>query len=124
MPYREDLFTHTLNNLDVGRISREASQKLNELVVACRETTQKGTITIKLDVVPDKAGSGQYQIKPKVSIDKPTFPLPSTFMWGTPDGNLQAHHPDQGNLDLRNVASTTTETKIVEETQGDTKQVS
>lgn len=101
MPVREDLFTHTINNLNVGKVQKDLSIKLNQLVQSCRETAQKGTLQITLTVIPDKAGQGQYVIRPKIKLDKPEFPTPETFMWGTPDGNLQTHHPDQGNLPLR-----------------------
>lgn len=123
MPYRPDLFTHTLNNLAVGKIARDASEKLNEIVNACRETSSKGSITLKLEIKPDKAGTGQYEIHPTIKVEKPAFPLPKTFMWGTPDGNLQAHHPDQGHLDLRSAETSNTPAKTVEESQTETKVV-
>lgn len=82
MPVREDLFTHTINNLNVGKVQKDLSIKLNQLVQSCRETAQKGTLQITLTVIPDKAGQGQYVIRPKIKLDKPEFPTPETFMWG------------------------------------------
>ena len=122
MPYREDLFTHVINNLAAGKVAREASEKLNELVNACRETTKKGTLTIKLTVKPDKAGEGQYEITPDVNADVPNFGLPSTHLWGTPDGNLQTHHPDQGNLNLKTVTNSDVP-KEIEEKPTETKSI-
>ena len=101
MAYREDLFTHTINSLNSGKVQREASEKLANLVEQCRATGKKGKLKIELEINPDAAGQGQYVIKDDVVVTLPKFPRSSTYLWGTPDGNLQTHDPHQGNLDLR-----------------------
>lgn len=114
MAYREDLFLHTVKSLNAGRVQAELSEKLNQLVQDCRSTCNKGKIQLTIEITPDKAGSGQYVLKENVKVTPPSFPRTSTFLWGTPEGNLQAHDPAQGHLDLKTMNQVQQEAKTVE----------
>lgn len=123
MAYREDLFTHTINQLNGGKVSSELSEKLNTLVNQCRDTCNKGSIQLTIEINPDKAGSGQYILKDSVKVSEPKFPRATTFLWGTPEGNLQSHNPDQGNLELKVMPDTQQVVKKIEENTAPIKTV-
>lgn len=123
MAYRTDLFSYALNQMRNGKAQEEASEKLNELINACRETGTKGKITLEIEVRPDKGDSGQYFLRPSIKIKKPLFAVSDTIFWGTPDGNLQRTDPTQGDLDLKIVETKPAPTKLVDEPQQTVKQI-
>ena len=115
MGYRQDLFSYALNQMRNGKAQEEASEKLNELINACRETGTKGKITLEIEVRPDKGDSGQYFLRPSIKLKKPLFAISDTIFWGTPEGNLQRTDPAQGDLDLRIIPEAQKHTKLVDE---------
>jgi hypothetical protein len=115
MSYRQDLFAFTLAQLRNGKTQEELSEKLNELVVACRETNQKGELHLTITVRPDKGDSGQYFLRPDIKLKKPEFAAGDTLFWGTPEGNLQRTDPAQGDLDLRIVDQPSKPVKLMDE---------
>jgi hypothetical protein len=123
MAYRNDLFSYALNQMRNGKAQEEASEKLNELINACRDTGTKGKITLEIEVRPDKGDSGQYFLRPTVKIKKPVFAVSDTIFWGTPEGNLQRTDPAQGDLDLKIVPDRPTPTKLLDEPKAVIKQV-
>jgi hypothetical protein len=123
MAYRTDLFSYALNQMRNGKAQEEASEKLNELINACRETGTKGKITLEIEVRPDKGDSGQYFLRPSIKIKKPLFAVSDTIFWGTPDGNLQRTDPAQGDLDLKIVETKPAPTKLIDEPQPAVKQL-
>jgi hypothetical protein len=123
MGCRSDLFSYALNQMRNGKSQEEASEKLNELINACRETGTKGKITLEIEVRPDKGDSGQYFLRPTIKIKKPAFAVSDTIFWGTPEGNLQRTDPAQGNLDLKVVPEPVVVKKLVDETQPHVKQL-
>lgn len=123
MAYRNDLFSYALNQMRNGKAQEEASEKLNELINACRDTGTKGKITLEIEVRPDKGDSGQYFLRPTVKIKKPVFAVSDTIFWGTPEGNLQRTDPAQGDLDLKVVPDRPAPTKLLDEPKAVIKQV-
>lgn len=105
MAVREDHFNATVAQLRNGATQIEASELLNELVQACRETNKVGELTLKIKVRPDGA-SGQYFLEDQVSINAPKAERGKTLFFGTPDGNLQRDDPNQKKLDLRAIEDT------------------
>ena len=99
---REDLFNATVAQLRNGQTQIEASELLNELVQACRETNKVGEITLKIKVRPDGA-TGQYFLEDQVTSNPPKPERGNTLVFGTPEGNLQREDPRQKKLELRNV---------------------
>lgn len=101
---RADLFSSTLRDLRNGHTQDELSEKLNELVCACRDTNKVGEITLKIKVRPDKAGNGTYFLEDQINCNIPKPERGSTIFFGTPQGNLQRQDPNQQSLDLKEVA--------------------
>ena len=102
MSTREDLFNATVAQLRNGATQIEASEMLNELVRACRETNKVGELTLKIKVRPDGA-TGQYFLEDQISSTIPKPERGKTLFFGTPEGNLQRQDPNQKELELRNV---------------------
>lgn len=123
MAYRQDLFTHTVNQLRNGRTQEELSEKLNEVVNACRDTGKVGEITLKIKVYPDKGDTGQYFLKDDVTTKAPKPDRGQTIMFGTPEGNLQRNDPRQGDLPLKEVAAEQTPVREVASQQPQVKTV-
>lgn len=103
--YRADLALNTLKTLRNGHTQDEMSEKLNELVNACRDTNKVGEITLKIKVRPDKSGNGQYFLEDEVTSKIPKPERGQTIYFGTPEGNLQREDPAQRSLDLKDVSS-------------------
>lgn len=101
MAYRQDLFTHVINQLNGGAVAEEASQKLNQLVRNCQDTGKPGEITFKMKIVPE-GNTGQYMITDDIKTTDPKFPRAKTLLFGTPDGNLDSVHQKQGSFFDRN----------------------
>lgn len=122
--YRPDLALNVLKTLRNGHTQDEMSEKLNELVQACRETNKTGEIILKIKVQPDKSGNGQYFLKDAITVNKPEPERGQTIFFGTPEGNLQRDDPAQRSLDLKDVsAKEPANTKELEETPSQLKQV-
>lgn len=117
MGTRQDLFAYALSQIRNGKTQEELSEKLNELIQSCRDTEQKGSITLTITVRPDKGDSGQYFLRPDIKLKKPELAIGDTIFWGTPEGNLQRTDPAQGSLDLKIVADKPAVTKLVDEPQ-------
>jgi len=115
MGTRQDLYAYTIGQIRNGKTQEELSEKLNELIQSCRETEQKGSITLTITVRPDKGDSGQYFLRPEIKVKKPELAIGDTIFWGTPEGNLQRTDPAQGTLDLKIVPATPQITKLVDE---------
>ncbi len=99
---REDLFNATVAQLRNGQTQIEASEMLNELVRACRDTNKVGELTLKIKVRPD-GSTGQYFLEDQLTSTTPKPERGKTLFFGTPEGNLQRTDPNQKNLDLRSV---------------------
>lgn len=115
MGTRQDLFAFTLSQIRNGKTQEELSEKLNELIQSCRDTEQKGSITLTITVRPDKGDSGQYFLRPEIKLKKPELAIGDTIFWGTPEGNLQRTDPAQGSLDLKIVQEKPAAPKLVDE---------
>ncbi len=102
---RPDLYTHTLNQLLHGATSEELSDRLSNCVDAVRNTGKQATLTIKLTIKPIGQGTGQYEIRDKITETIPELDRGMTLMFGTPEGNLEREDPRQKNLDLKSVES-------------------
>lgn len=101
MPTRLDLFSYTFNQLRDGMEQAEASDKLNECVLAARDTGKPASITIKLTIKPN--GRGQQLISADIKNTLPEHPKSATIMFPTGDGNLSRDDPMQPDLPLRMV---------------------
>ena len=103
MSNRPDLYVHTLNQLLHGATSEELSENLSNCVEAVRNTGKQATLTLKLTVKPIGQGTGQYEIRDKITAAIPELDRGMTLMFGTPEGNLEREDPRQKNLELKAV---------------------
>jgi len=124
MGYRQDLFNVTVSQLRNGRTQDELSEKLNEVVNACRETGKMGEITLKIKVKPDKGANGQYFLEDAITAKAPQADRGQTIMFGTPEGNLQRNDPRQAEMELRKVSDQPSETKVISDDQQDVRRIS
>jgi len=106
--HRPDLFTHTLNSLRTGA-AQELSEELTACVDAVRETQKMATLTVVLKIKPE--GEGMYGIEEEIKSKLPQLPRGKTILWGTPEGNLISHDPNQGTLELKQVTSSEEQTE-------------
>ena len=84
-----------------GAVNRRLTRRLAELVQACSETGEKGTLTVKLNVV-SKAGMAQVVIG--VSTKKPEAALPADMFFPDEEGRLHTENPRQRKLPLKTVS--------------------
>jgi len=85
-----------------GSLHSELSDLLAELVIAAREVGKKGSLTIKLEVVPNADGQ-TVTIGDTVVLKKPE-PNRGTGIWFSDEtGNLSRRNPMQPELPFREV---------------------
>ncbi len=95
----------TLADLDRGNFAILAGRKMLELSRAMQDVRGKGTLTIKLKMVPagisETTGKvNQFEIQPEVSIDKPEHAIRKSLFFVTDDARLTRDDPDQEQLDF------------------------
>jgi hypothetical protein len=78
-----------------GSTNQVATQRLREVVKACRETGAKGSITLKLAI---DSKQGIAEIKASLSVKKPEPALPGQCFYTTDDGALVDEDPRQMKL--------------------------
>jgi len=103
MEIRQDLFTHTINQLLHGHTANELSEKLSECVERARTTGKQAKLTLTLTIKPIGQDTGQYEIREVIKAQLPELDHGMTLMFGTPEGNLQREDPRQKKLDLKPV---------------------
>lgn len=67
MAKEQDLFIELLKGLRAS-VYMEA---LSELVNDCRTTGEKGDITVKISIKPEKGDSGQYFVSEEIKVNTP-----------------------------------------------------
>lgn len=94
-------FFDTLRELRSGKTLDELAIALRDVVEMVDNTDKAGSITLQINIKPATANSGGMMIlTDKVTVKKPEFDRGGTFMYSTPDHNLQREDPNQKNLDL------------------------
>lgn len=56
-------FTDTLGEIEGGRLLRECTEQVREIVLAVMETRKKGALTIRLAFVPTGKGAVEIDVK-------------------------------------------------------------
>ena len=97
-------FIDTLREIEYGNLLEDLAEQQQKLVDAVLATQKKGSLTIKLNYVPE--GDGQITInaeEPKIS--EPKMARGKTLFFATPERNLTRNDPRQGELEgLRQVS--------------------
>lgn len=88
-------FMSTLQRHRSGGLLADASAKLSELVQAVHATGRKGSITIKISVVPASAGKTLVSFCDEISAKIPRPQIPMSVWFTTPQGELVKNDPDQ-----------------------------
>lgn len=88
-------FAEFIEGFSHGSLNESASSQLRELVAACVETGNKGSLTIKISV----AANGKLaELKAAIKTSKPQPALPGEVMYTTEHGNLSREDPRQMKL--------------------------
>lgn len=90
--------TDILRQIRKGKVVDQASRLMAELVRAVDETGKKGTLTIELEVKPDKDGGSMKVIAAKIKVKKPLEDLPDAIFFSDEEGDLHREEPRQGKL--------------------------
>lgn len=89
-------FLSALQLLDKGAFPAEAGEALAEVIKAVRETAQKGSITIKLEIVPvPKTEGAQVTITPALAAKTPKLSPKARTFYTDGDGQLHRSDPNQ-----------------------------
>ena len=99
-------FAMTLQDQRKGELLHECSQRLAELVSACRETGKSGTLTLKLTVnIPKQAEAGTVYVHDEVTIKTPKPRRDGSLFFTTDDNRLTRANPNQRELPLATVST-------------------
>ena len=94
-------FTDLLAKIRKGQAVFDASQKLEELVAAVRETNKGGELTLKLKIKPLTVGDGStVTILDDCKLKLPEATVANTIMFTTKNNTLQREDPRQMESDV------------------------
>lgn len=85
-------FADLIKEFAHGSTNKMATQRLREIVQACRETGKKGAIKITLGI---NVAAGIVEIKASISTTKPEPALPGACYYATNEGGLVDEDPRQ-----------------------------
>lgn len=100
----DNLFTATLASCHRGETLNRASDQLRKLVAACEHTEKKGTLTLKVQVIPRGAGQAEVSVSIKSNAPEPT--LGAALFFIDDEANLTRHDPNQQELPFEKSAKT------------------
>ena len=107
-------FSQHIAYLGKGMLEAELTEELSELIRAVRDTGRAGELTLKLNVKMHSArDENTVIITPSVSNRKPKFDLAPAIMFSTAGGDLLRNDPDQPELELKTVETTSKPLKSV-----------
>lgn len=86
-----------------GGLHNEISEELADLVATCRALKKKGSLTVTLNIEPDKADDRQVIISDDVKVKAPKAPTQPSRFFSDDAGNLSRRDPRQPELPLRPV---------------------
>lgn len=92
-------FTKALNQINGGQTTQQLSEELASLIKSIATYGSKGSLTLKLDVVPSKEVKGAVNIKPSISTVLPK-PVVSSLLYISDDKkSLQLRDPRQPEIE-------------------------
>ena len=89
-----------LQGIRGGAALTDASKELAEVVRAVKECGKKGSITLKIDIEPDKADETVVTFQPDVTIKKPKRPYAKGLFFVDQHGGVHREDPRQIELEL------------------------
>lgn len=85
-------FADLIKEFAHGSTNRMATERLREIVKACRETGKKGAIKLTLGV---SVNQGIVEVKAQITTTKPEPALPGACYYATDEGGLVDEDPRQ-----------------------------
>lgn len=95
--------TDVLRDIRKGRAVDLATERLAELVRAVDETGKAGSLTLTINVKPEKGGGSAKTIAVEVKAKIPEVDLPEAVFFSTEDGALLRSDPAQAEMAFREV---------------------
>jgi hypothetical protein len=89
------LFTDVLRDIRKGIAVADATDKLQRIVQAVIETRKAGSLTVRLDIKPQKSDEEQVIIITTVSAKTPERDLPDAVFFVDDEGGLHRSDPNQ-----------------------------
>jgi hypothetical protein len=90
-------FSAVLLELQKGGVHRDLSEKLAELVKAVADTQKKGSLTLRIDVTPNK-DEATYLLAATVTAKAPQHTSRPSLFFALDDGSLTRKDPRQMDL--------------------------
>lgn len=90
--------TDIMGNIRGGYALHKAGEKLNELVLAVKETGHKGSITLTINVSPDKNDANVVEVQPVMKYKIPEKGFTPGIFFADDKGALHKEDPKQAKL--------------------------
>lgn len=90
-----------LQEINEGRVHGRATERLDALLHAVRDTGKAGSLTVTIKVKPAARSAGivdKVTLKGEVKVDLPMNDAGEDFFWMTEDAELSRNHPRQSSL--------------------------
>lgn len=97
--------TDVLSQIRGGAALKEAGAELADVVRAVKATGKKGSITLKIDIEPDKTDDTVVTFQPDLTIKKPKKPFAKgIFYFDEKTGNVSREDPRQLEMQMEREA--------------------
>lgn len=97
-----------IGDLRRGKTAHDLTEKLHELIAACRDTGKKGDLILRLTVEPDPEIDSQMRVRDVITVKTPARTLRPSVFFVDDAGNLTRTDPNQTTFDgLRDAATPT-----------------
>ena len=96
---REDALA-VLTDLERGKFLPRFAAELAAVVLAARDTGNKGTLTVRIDVKPSPADPEMIEVESEVTAKMPKGPKVRSIFFAADEGRLVRTDPPQAALDL------------------------
>lgn len=100
---QSNMFTKTLGEISHGDLVDQASELLQELAIAVRETGKKGTLTLVVEIKPRGRDCGQVEINGSLSKKSPIADIAPSMLWVSEDGQLLRDNPAQLKMNFKDM---------------------
>ena len=98
------LATEQIPAINGGWLDTELGQALSDAVRAALAMGKQAEITLKLKIAPQNIAQGTVKISHDVMCKLPKEKREGGIVFATPEGNIQAHDPAQGKLNLKGIS--------------------
>lgn len=91
-------FTDVLSQIRGGFALNQAGEKLQEVIKAVQATGKKGTLTVTIDVIPDKVDERVLKIQPSMKVKIPEKGFNEGIFFVDDKGKLSREDPAQAEM--------------------------